>query len=401
MSTGLTRDTILRLADDFDLRMQDGQLFLSAELREDVRFPREVVEMLSVFHQERTFGDGIDELSRNSHAAIDFIHLTGVALSLLEIGVLVRVDGIAERREAGTPNASDWTMHISMLDDVVRTQGYIDAIMETVKPGDVVVDLGTGTGILAVAAALAGASRVYAIEMGPIAAAARTIFADCHVADRITLLRGISTRLEPPELADVLVTEIFGHDPFAEHVLEYVRDARRRWLKPEGRIIPERFRVYVRGAEVSENMRQREVFTPEAGERWSAYYGMNLQSLGHIIPTGPLFVVPQMGDQLHYLTKASTIYAGDMNDLPPWLDLHATCQATAAGPLDAAVMHFELDLGSRTITSADDADDDDCAASWHPMVWLQPQSRDLRPGDEVPMRYRYHPTGARLVVTPK
>jgi predicted RNA methylase len=56
-----------------------------------------------------------------------------------------------------------------MLEDRVRTSRFIDANRRTVQPDDVVVDLGTGSGVLAVAAAQAGAKHVYAIEARPIA----------------------------------------------------------------------------------------------------------------------------------------------------------------------------------------------------------------------------------------
>ena len=51
-----------------------------------------------------------------------------------------------------------------MLVDKVRTSSFLRAVMETVHPGDVVVDIGSGTGVLSLFAAMAGASHVYAIE---------------------------------------------------------------------------------------------------------------------------------------------------------------------------------------------------------------------------------------------
>jgi len=60
-----------------------------------------------------------------------------------------------------------------------------------ILPGDIVLDAGTGSGILAIAAALLGAARVFAVEIDPDAAesASRNIKAN-GAAETITLITG-------------------------------------------------------------------------------------------------------------------------------------------------------------------------------------------------------------------
>jgi protein arginine N-methyltransferase 1 len=128
----------------------------------------------------------------------------------------------------------------SMLLDHARCEAYREAIQRTVKPGDVVVDLGAGTGLLSFFALQAGARHVYAIEMSKIADATAELIEANGFRERITLIRKNSKRVRLPERCDVLVTETFSAFCFdAENTIEFVADARERFLKPGGRIIPE------------------------------------------------------------------------------------------------------------------------------------------------------------------
>ena len=136
----------------------------------------------------------------------------------------------------------------AMLEDQVRTSAYQRAIAQLVKPGDVVLDLGSGLGILACFASQAGARRVYAIESTDAIVLAQQV-AERNGCHNITFLNAWSTEVSLPERVDCIVTETLGGLALDENILRYLSDARHRFLKPGGRVIPQRLRLFVAAVE--------------------------------------------------------------------------------------------------------------------------------------------------------
>ncbi len=132
--------------------------------------------------------------------------------------------------------------YLQLLADDPRVDAFREAIELVVRPGQIVLDLGTGIGTYAMFAARAGAT-VYAVDGNPVIEIARQLAADNGLAERITFLEGWATDLEPPERADVLVFEDYAPylcEPETELILE---DLRRRWLKPGAAAVPRSIRV--------------------------------------------------------------------------------------------------------------------------------------------------------------
>jgi hypothetical protein len=141
------------------------------------------------------------------------------------------------------------------------------------------VDIGTGTGVLAIAAARAGARHVYAIEGGSIAMAARETVRANGLGERITVVEGRSTAVTLPERADVLVSETIGNDPFDEGILDTVRDARLRLLRPGARLIPASVAARVAPVDVPETFLARHTVLPSSVERWRTAYAIDFGPL--------------------------------------------------------------------------------------------------------------------------
>ena len=109
--------------------------------------------------------------------------------------------------------------HRSMLIDEVRTTSFLRAILGAVKPGDVVLDMGCGTGVLSYFACIAGARRVYAVEQGPIIELAKAICQRNGYQERVIFLNDWSTNIDLPEPVDVIITETIGNLGFEEGIL--------------------------------------------------------------------------------------------------------------------------------------------------------------------------------------
>jgi protein arginine N-methyltransferase 1 len=92
----------------------------------------------------------------------------------------------------------------------------------------------------------AGARHVYAIEFSPIADVAAALIDANGFQNQITLIRENSKRVDLPERCDVLVSETMSSFCFdAENTIEFIADARDRFLKPGGRLIPEFAETFV------------------------------------------------------------------------------------------------------------------------------------------------------------
>jgi SAM-dependent methyltransferase len=116
------------------------------------------------------------------------------------------------------------------LKDEARTLAFRDAIRAVVRPGDVVVDVGAGSGILSFFAAEAGAGRVYAVEIDPVSAAAlrRSIELNPAVAGRISVVEGDAAIVDLPRCADVVVAEIIETGLLDEQQVPVLNALRRR-----------------------------------------------------------------------------------------------------------------------------------------------------------------------------
>lgn len=126
-----------------------------------------------------------------------------------------------------------------LMTDRSRNLFYEKAITYSVR-NKVVMDLGAGLGLLSLMACRAGAKKVYAVEVNPIAIDMLEKLKEEENLTNLEIIKKPSWEVELPEQVDVIVHEMFGPfllDEFCIHALNDVK----KWLKPEGKLIPESF----------------------------------------------------------------------------------------------------------------------------------------------------------------
>lgn len=126
--------------------------------------------------------------------------------------------------------------HQWLLEDQYTQEKFRAAIFEKIQPGDVVLDLGTGTGLHALFAVQAGAKKVYAVDSEAIIHFAKNNASKNNLLEKIEFIETSSDLLELPEKVDVIVTNIGFFN-----TLKYLPQVISRHLKDNGRLIPERF----------------------------------------------------------------------------------------------------------------------------------------------------------------
>jgi tetratricopeptide (TPR) repeat protein len=171
--------------------------------------------------------------------------------ALLEFGQVLRlqpgnINAFHQARRLSASIVPFW--HIAMMNDTPRNDAFEAAICRAIDLRGrqaQILDIGSGSGLLSMMAARAGASNVVTCEsVAVIARTAAAIIADNGFGDTIKAVQKPSTALtvgnDINEKADILVSEILSSDLLAEHVLSTFEDAHQRLLKEDAIVIPHR-----------------------------------------------------------------------------------------------------------------------------------------------------------------
>ena len=224
-----------------------------------------------------------------------------------------------------------------MLSDSRRMERYREAIGSVVKPGDIVADLGTGLGVLAIMAAQAGAAKVYAVDVRPYLMPITQAVIDANgFSDRILLVEGDATTVALPEQVDVIINELIGDFGTDENIYECVAAVAQCSLRDGGRVLPRRLSTHIVGVTYAGEFRG--VYAKDS-------HGMDI-SAALDVPFLPGAVMYGLRNKPTELTNVASVeiidFEGDMPGRP--LEHHVELPIVQPGELQGFVGFFRSEL---------------------------------------------------------
>ena len=295
---------------------------------------------------------------------------------------------IAERARALAPRdarvweATEWhykqrvrRWHFSLLHDHQRNAAYREALNQSVQPGMTVLEIGAGSGIIAMFAAQAGAKHVYSCEMEPlVAAAARENVRRNGLSDKITIIEKKSTELEiGPDLLerpDILVSEIVDNVVLGEEILPTMEDAWARLLKENTIVLPSR--VESRGALVGGMPWTRHLRAPEC-------FGLDLSAMNLLAPCAATLSNPEIVTLDEAISGDFSVIQFDFSKPRSHAPGEQVLKVEARkdGVVDGVLTWLHLDFGDGVTFS----NRPPCESAWHPQVHVFPEPRVVKKGD--------------------
>ena len=269
------------------------------------------------------------------------------------------------------PNLYEFpSVHAEMIYDEQRVYAYQKAIQRVVQKGDVVVDVGTGTGLLAFLCLKAGARRVHAIDRSPVIKWAQRLADANGLRESIVFHNCDSRDADIGETADAVISELIGHMAFEEGMVESLFDARKRFLKEGGSLIPQTVTLFA--APVYE----REVYASSI-DRWKPAYGIDYSIMREHSLTNTYLTEINERD---LLATHEPVFSVDFESgLHPEVHTCRRFKVHRSGQLNGVALWFDSTLATEVRLSS---------GPWTKTHWMQcftpiPSPMDVKAGAEV------------------
>ena len=314
---------------------------------------------------------GLVALAEHARQRGDLLRCSQLAQGALELAPDDLEIGY-EARAMLARTVPDW--HFPMMQDTVRNAAFLGAIERAVRPDMKVLDIGSGSGLLAMMAARAGAQDVQSCEMNPvIAAVAKQIVHQNGFADQVTIQacnsRNIDAEADLGGRADLVISEIIGKDLVCEEVLPSMQDAAKRLAKRDARFIPQGGQIRVALAHYSKMDKYR------VGKA----SGFDLSAFNQL---GPARFNVQVNDPaLELRGELADLFTFDFASPNPWTDRATRDLVATGGRVDGVVQWLRLQMDETG--SFENEPGPDSSRSWALIFFPFAEPIDTKPGDRI------------------
>ncbi len=259
--------------------------------------------------------------------------------------------------------------HHSILADDARNAAYDAALRRNVRAGSRVLDIGAGSGLLAMMAARAGAARVVSCELNTaLAATASEIVERNFYADRVSIIckhsRDLQIGTDLPEPVDLLVSEIISDD-----LLGCLEDAVGRLTRPDARIIPSHGAVRIALAHYGNLTRKQFGFVQ----------GFDLSSMNRL---GGRIALSPGNEALEFRSESADLFAFDFSSGGPFTNHHASVALTSTGGMANGIVQW-IWLRMDAEGTYENRPASGTSSCWAVMFQPLPSAIESRPGERV------------------
>jgi len=272
-------------------------------------------------------------------------------------------------------------IHEEMLKDEVRTLTYRNAIYHNrhLFKDKIVLDVGSGTGILAMFAAKAGAKRVIGIEFSNIAQQSLQIVKDNNLDKIVTIMQGKVEEVELPDgiqKVDVIISEWMGYCLFYESMLNTVFYARDKWLNTDGILFPDRATLHI----VAIEDRQ---YKDDKINWWDNVYGFNMASIRKVAISEPLVDVVDANQVVtnSCILREVDLYTANVNDLT--FSSPYTLSVRRNDYIQALVTYFTVEFTKCHKRTGFSTSPDQRYTHWKQTVFYLEEALTVKRGEEI------------------
>lgn len=270
--------------------------------------------------------------------------------------------------------------HVPMMNEQNRNQAYFDALQSVITNKSTVFEIGTGSGLLAMMAAKLGAKQVTTCETVPlIAETAQQIIKDNNFENTINVIAKKSVDIEVGKnlsaQTDILVSEIFSSELLGEHVLPSLEDAKRRLLKPQGKVIPAAGSIMIglfTGDDIKRNLMVEDSF------------GFNLQGFNTIVSNKRMIARNDLNIKLLSDGVEAFDFDFEHDDYFPAQNKTLQIPVKTAGRCYGLVQWLRLDMnGDQKVLFENHPSQTSKVSNWQQCAYLFDAAIDVKAGEIV------------------